>query len=128
MGRATFELVRSFGGWPYGATPVVVLTHRPLSLPDEIAARVEVMAGEPREVAQRLGARGLRRLYVDGGRTVQGFLAAGLVERLIVTRVPVLLGRGIPLFGSLPGDVRLTHVATRSWPSGLVQSEYAVAR
>jgi dihydrofolate reductase len=61
---------------------------------------------------------------VDGGITVQRFLRAGLIQRLIVTRVPVLLGEGIPLFGALPGDVELLHVATRSFVSGLVQSEY----
>jgi dihydrofolate reductase len=62
---------------------------------------------------------------VDGGVTIQRFLRAGLVDRLVVTRVPVLIGDGIPLFGSLPPDIRLRHVATRSYPSGLVQSEYA---
>jgi len=69
----------------------------------------------------------LRRRGANGGITIQGFLRAGLVQRLIITRVPVLIGDGIPLFGSLPRDVRLRHVATRHFPSGLVQSEYAVA-
>ena len=127
MGRNTFELVRTFGAWPYGDTPVVVLTTRALELPRDLRARVTVMSGDPRDVAARLAERGLHRLYVDGGRTVQGFLAAGLVRRLVVTRIPILLGRGIPLFGPLPHDVRLVHVATRSWPTGLVQSEYEVA-
>ena len=65
--------------------------------------------------------------YVDGGITIQRFLAAGLIQRLIVTRIPVLLGAGIPLFGPLAHDVRLDHVATRSFPSGMVQSEYRIA-
>ncbi len=63
---------------------------------------------------------------MDGGITIQGFLQAGLVNRLTITRVPVLIGEGIPLFGALPRDVRLRHVATRHFPSGLVQSEYEV--
>jgi dihydrofolate reductase len=63
---------------------------------------------------------------VDGGITVQRFLRAGLVQRLVITRVPVLIGEGIPLFGALPRDIRLQHVATRHYPSGLVQSEYNV--
>jgi dihydrofolate reductase len=58
--------------------------------------------------------------------TIQRFLAAGLIERMIITRIPVLIGGGIPLFGPLPHDVRLRHVATRSFPSGMVQSEYAI--
>ena len=128
MGRNSYDLVRTFSPWPYGDKPVVVLTHRPLGDPPS-GARVEAMSGEPAEVAARLAARGLGRLYVDGGKTVQAFLGAGLVDRLIVTTIPVLLGRGVPLFGPLPnGDVRLRHVRTQSWPSGLVQNEYEVAR
>ena len=84
------------------------------------------MAGPPAEIVSRLAETGARNLYVDGGITIQGFLRAGLVHRLIVTRVPVLIGEGIPLFGAVPGDIRLLHVATRHFSSGLVQSEYAV--
>ena len=126
MGRHTFELALTFGAWPYGTKPVVVLTSRPLGIPDTLAGTVSTMSGAPAEIAARLAERGLRELYVDGGKTVQGFLAAGLVHRLIVTRVPVLIGRGLPLFGALPNDVRLRHVRTRDWPNGLVQSEYVV--
>jgi dihydrofolate reductase len=68
----------------------------------------------------------MQHLYVDGGVTIQRFLEAGLIQRLIITRIPVLLGSGIPLFGPLPHDVRLEHVATRAYPSGLVQSEYVI--
>jgi riboflavin biosynthesis pyrimidine reductase len=85
------------------------------------------MAGPPAEIVRKLAASGVRHVYVDGGVTIQGFLRAGLVQRLIITRVPVLIGDGIPLFGSLPRDVRLQHVATEHYPSGLVKSEYRVA-
>ena len=85
------------------------------------------MAGPPAEVVSQLAASGAQHLYVDGGITIQGFLRAGLVQRLTITRVPVLIGDGVPLFGSVPSDVRLRHVATRHYPSGLVQSEYQVA-
>jgi dihydrofolate reductase len=63
---------------------------------------------------------------VDGGITIQRFLRAGLIQRLIITRVPVLIGSGIPLFGAVPRDIPLQHVATRHYPSGLVQSEYRI--
>jgi dihydrofolate reductase len=84
------------------------------------------MGGPPAEIVSRLAAGGARHLYVDGGITIQRFLRAGLIDRLVITRVPVLIGDGIPLFGSLSQDIRLRHVATRSYPSGLVQSEYEV--
>ena len=84
------------------------------------------MGGLPAEIVARLASSGARHLYVDGGLTIQAFLRAGLVQRLVITRVPVLIGDGIPLFGSLPHDVRLRHVATRHYPSGLVQSEYQI--
>jgi dihydrofolate reductase len=129
MGRATFEVVLSFDSWPF-TKPVVVLASRPLDLSVAIArgATVEQMGGEPAEIVARLAARGALSLYVDGGVTIQRFLRAGLVDRLVVSRVPVLIGEGIPLFGRLPHDVLLRHVATRTYPGGLVQSEYTIAR
>jgi dihydrofolate reductase len=125
IGRKTFETVLAFPTWPYGGKRVVVLSSRPVDL-SAAKGVVEQMGGPPAEIVSRLAASGARQLYVDGGITVQRFLRAGLVRRLVITRVPVLIGDGIPLFGSLPGDVRLRHVATRHYPSGLVQSEYDV--
>jgi len=125
LGRNTFEIVLGFGGWAYGAKPVFVLSTRPLP-PVPEGAVVERMSGEPAAILAELEARGIGHVYVDGGITIQRFLQAGLIQRLIITRVPVLIGSGIPLFGALPRDVVLEHVATRHYPSGLVQSEYAV--
>jgi dihydrofolate reductase len=89
-------------------------------------AVVERLSGAPSEIMAQLAARGVGHVYVDGGITIQGFLQAGLVQRLIITRIPVLLGAGIPLFGPLPRDIHLKHVGTRQYASGLVQSEYLV--
>ena len=126
MGRNTFETVLGFGGgWPF-KTPVVVLSSRASELVAPEGAACEMMSGTPQEVVARLSERGLKHLYIDGGVTIQRFLEAGLIQRMIITRIPVLLGAGIPLFGPLSRDVVLKHVATRSYPSGLVQSEYAI--
>jgi dihydrofolate reductase len=84
------------------------------------------MEGEPREIVGRLAATGSRHVYVDGGLTIQAFLRAGLIQRMTITRVPVLIGEGIPLFGAVPRDLRLRHLQTRSYASGLVTSEYEV--
>jgi dihydrofolate reductase len=127
IGRKTFETVLTFADWPYGDKRVVVLSSRPVDLSAVRGGVVEQMAGPPAEIASKLAASGAQHVYVDGGITIQGFLRAGLVHRLTITRVPVLIGEGIPLFGALPGDVRLHHVATQHYPSGLVKSEYDVA-
>jgi len=126
IGRKTYETVLTFAAWPYGAKPVVVLSTRPLAAAPT-GAVVERMSGEPAAVLSQLAARGIGHVYVDGGITVQRFLEAGLIQRLIITRVPVLIGEGIPLFGVTRRDIKLRHVTTREYPSGLVQSEYEVA-
>ncbi|MEP7380650.1 MAG: dihydrofolate reductase family protein [Gemmatimonadota bacterium] len=125
IGRKTYETALSFDGWPYGDRLVVVLSSGALE-PAPNGAKVELMSGAPTDIVAQLTARGIQHAYVDGGVTIQRFLRAGLIQRLIITRIPVLLGDGIPLFGALDHDVLLTHVATRHYASGLVQSEYEV--
>lgn len=124
MGRHTYELVRSFAEWPYGKMRVVVLSRRGVEIPADLADRVETMSGSPAEVVVRLAERGMKHLYVDGGLTIQRFLADGLITRMIITRVPIVIGRGIPLFGPTSHDIRLRHIRTTAFPSGLVQGEY----
>lgn len=126
IGRKTYETVLSFGNWAYGKKPVFVLSTRPIA-PAPRGAVVEQMSGAPADILSRLAARGIQHVYVDGGVTIQGFLRAGLITRLIITRVPVLIGTGISLFGALDRDIGLRHVATRQYPGGLVQSEYVGA-
>jgi dihydrofolate reductase len=125
IGRNTYETVLGFDAWPYGEKPVFVLSSRPLAAAPN-GAVVAHMAGTPEQLAAELDARGVGHIYVDGGITIQGFLRAGLIQRLTITRVPVLIGTGIPLFGAIPRDIPLRHIATRSYASGLVQSEYAI--
>lgn len=126
IGRKTFEVVLALPEWPYGDKRVVVLSNRPVDFSKLSAGLVEQMAGPPAEIVARLAASGVKHIYVDGGITIQNFFRAGLVQRLTITRVPVLIGEGIPLFGSLPHDVRLRHVGTQHYPSGMVKSEYEV--
>ena len=126
IGRATFEKVLTLGPWHYGSKRVVILSSRPVDLSAARGGVVEQMGGPPAEIVSKLAASGAHNLYVDGGITIQRFLRAGLIQLLIITRVPVLIGEGIPLFGSLPQDIPLRHVTTRHYPSGLVQSEYRV--
>jgi len=124
IGRKTFETVLAYPTWPYGDKRVVVLSSRLVDFSGVRGGVVEQMAGSPAEIVAQLATSGAMHLYVDGGVTIQRFLRAGLIQRLTITRVPVLIGEGIPLFGALPQDIRLRHVATRHYPSGLVSSEY----
>ena len=123
MGRNTYDLAISFDAWPYDL-PVFVLTHRPI---EQAPAKVEPLSGTPHEVSSRLAARGFRHLYVDGGIVVQQWLREGLVQQMILTRLPLLLGGGIPLFGELARDLWWRHVSTRTFANGLVQSTYEAA-
>jgi dihydrofolate reductase len=127
IGRRTFEVVLKLGHLAlYGEKPVVVLSSRPLDFSSIQGGMVEQMSGEPTEIVQQLKSHGFKHAYIDGGLTIQRFLAAGLVDRLVITRVPMLIGAGIPLFGPLPRDISLRHVATRNYNGGLVQSEYEI--
>ena len=126
MGRHTFDTVLTMSPWPYAQKRVVVLSSRPIDFSPVVDGKVEQMSGSPAEIVAQLEATGAHHLYIDGGITVQSFLRAGLIQRLIITRVPVLIGEGIPLFGALPHDIRLHHVSTKQYASGLVSSEYQV--
>jgi dihydrofolate reductase len=104
-----------------------VATHRPIDPPPASPdADVQAVSGTATEIATALAAKGHRQAYVDGGTLIRQFLAAGLVDRLLLTRIPVLIGSGIVLFGELPHDIRLRHEGTTSWSNGMVQSTYRV--
>jgi dihydrofolate reductase len=126
IGRNTYEIVLPFDPWPYDRKPVFVLSSNALR-PAPAGAMVERLSGTPHEIVATLQQRGFRHAYIDGGLTVQAFLRAELIQRMTITRVPVIIGSGIPLFGPTLGDVRLRHIATTSYASGLVKSEYEVA-
>lgn len=128
MGRNTFEKVLSFGEWPYASKPVVVLSRSLAQLPEGCPESVELSASAPADLATELDRRGWKRAYIDGGATIQSFLAAGLIGDLTITTIPVLLGDGIPLFGPVEQDVSLTLLRTSSFGCGFVQSTYRVDR
>ena len=124
MGRNTFELVMTFPQWPYGDKPLVVMSKTLTRLPAAAPATVSLSTQSPADTVAALAAKGLHRLYIDGGKTIQGYLAAGLIESMIITKIPVLLGTGIPLFGVLPADRWFEHVWSRSYSFGFVQDKY----
>lgn len=123
IGRGTYDVARAFEPWPYAGKRCVVMTRRAF----EPKANEETFSGEPAALLGELERAGVRRVYVDGGAVISQFLAAGLIDELTISRVPVLLGTGIPLFG--PGTEQpLTLVESRAFPSGLVQTTWRIAR
>ncbi|MBC3238711.1 dihydrofolate reductase [Pseudomonas lurida] len=126
MGRKTLEKILSFPEWPYEGTPVIALSHQPLQIPAHLEGKVELMAGDVTSLVATLAERGMKHLYIDGGQTIQAFLEAGLVNELIITRIPVLLGQGIPLFSQIGRQLELRHIGTHESDNGFVQSRYQV--
>jgi len=126
MGRNTYEKVLSFGAWPYGDKPVIVLSRHRLEIPPHLSKMVEHSSQTPEELYMRLSKKGFSRLYIDGGITIQRFLAVGLIKDLTITVIPIIIGRGKSLFGSLDKDIELKHIVTKSYEFGFVQSSYEV--
>lgn len=119
-GRATYDIVRGFPTWPYAGKRVIVLSHRPAPAHEG----VEFFAGDVRDLVARLTAEGVRRVYVDGGNVIRQFLAAGLVDDMTLSIIPVVLGDGIRLFDRGIGEHGLELSSSQSWPTGLVQQRY----
>jgi dihydrofolate reductase len=126
MGRRTYEVCLRFPEWPYsGQRKRVIVLSR--SAP-ELRHADEIFAGTPEELVKRLASEGVQRAYIDGGAVIRSFLGAGLIDDLTLSVIPVLLGRGIPLFGPEIPDHHLEVEESRAFPSGLVQTHYRVAK
>lgn len=124
MGRNTYFQVLSMGQWPYHAIPVFVLSQSLNKLPESSPPRVHLRNCSPGELLDELGANHVRRVYVDGGKTIAGFLEMDLIDELTITRIPVLLGSGRTFFGPVPFDVTYQHVSTEVFSTGAVQTKY----
>ncbi len=123
MGRKTFDKVLSFGiPWPYDKK-VFVWSSTLRRLPTELVGRVELVQGDLDDVLQAIHRQGFFKLYIDGGQTIQSFLRRGLVNELIVTLAPVLLGEGIRLFQDVPRTA-LHLKETKAFDNGMVQLRY----
>jgi dihydrofolate reductase len=128
IGRKTFETALSFGDWPYADKPVYVLSHTLETFAASVPRTTSLLRGSVQEIAAHIERRGHRKVYLDGGQTVRAFLAADMVDELTITQVPVLIGSGRSLFGPVPHDIHLKHMATRAYPFGFVQSRYVLQR
>ncbi len=123
IGRGTYEKVLSFSAWPY-SKKVFVLSSTIKTIPDELKEKVSVISLPPKEVINYLSNQNLSSLYIDGGITIQNFLKEDLIDEMIITKVPVLIGNGIPLFGYLEKDINFQHLDTTVYSNGLVKNYY----
>lgn len=124
MGRGTFETVLGFDiPWPY-TKPVFVLSQSLRAVSRELKDRVFFKRGRLKDVLKDIHAQGFHHLYIDGGKTIQSFLAEDLIDQMTITRIPVLLGAGIPLFGPLNHPLEFTCVDTRIYLNAIVQNTF----
>jgi len=126
MGRKTYEQVLTFGQWPYGETPIIVLSRNPISFPSNVPEFATCSSESPRALCDRLSGDGVGHIYVDGGATIRGFLADDLIDEIIVTVIPVVLGSGISPFGLPATDIKLTQLGAKVFDFGFVQITYSV--
>jgi dihydrofolate reductase len=124
MGRHTYEKALTFNEWPYKNNKVIVLSSSNPRVPSGLADRVEVLNQSPHDLIKMLSGKGAHNVYLDGGGTIQRFLKEGLIDEITITTVPILIGDGLPLFGTLKHDMNFQLMESRSFKNGLVQSKY----
>ena len=124
MGRLTFETVQSFGlGWHY-PVPGIILSSTLTAVPDEFEGKVTLTSGTPGAVVEFAANRGFHNLYVDGGTTVQRFLGADLIDEIVITEIPILLGGGDRLFGALGEHLKFKLVESNVLLGQMVKRRY----
>ena len=123
MGRNTFEKVLSFGDWVYDK-PVFILSNTLTELPQDILDKATIVRVEINKLIEQLNFQGYKNLYIDGGQIVQIFLKEDLIDEMIITTIPIILGDGFPLFGKLNKKLNFKHHKTEIYHQNLVKSHY----
>ena|ERR1044072_4963450 len=123
IGRGTFEKILTFPSWPY-IKKAFVLSTSLKKLPDALRDKATLISMKPKELPGYLSGIGFSSIYVDGGKVIQSFLKEDLIDDLVISKVPVLIGNGIPLFGFLDTDLQFKHIRTEVQSNGLVRSYY----
>ncbi|HAZ7572161.1 dihydrofolate reductase family protein [Legionella sp. PATHC032] len=126
MGRYSYEKVITFDEWPYGSIPVIVMSSKPIQIPEHLRHTISISNQSPSELVSELAQHGIQHVYLDGGITIQRFLQNNLIDEITITLIPVLIGSGRPLFGFLENDIKLKHLSTNSYPGGFVQIKYQI--
>lgn len=128
MGRRSFEKTASFAKWPYQGKQVIVLSKSLKSVPPDLEGKATLFNGQIELLLVELQNYKIRQVYVDGGLTIQSFVRAEMLDEITITQIPVLLGKGLPLFGEVFKDVKLKLIHSKSYDNGFVQSKYQIKR
>jgi dihydrofolate reductase len=123
MGKNTYEKVLSFDEWPY-EKPVFILSNKLKEIPESLKGKVELIQGTPNHIVEHLNNGGYTNLYIDGGKTIQKFLELELIDEIIISHIPIILGSGIPLFDESSIEQKFEHVKTDTYNNGIVKSHY----
>jgi len=123
IGRGTFDKVLTFPSWPYEKR-VFVLSNTLKKLPAIVENKAILLSLSPADTLKKLSQEGYTNVYVDGGLVIQNFLKADLIDELIISKVPIIIGSGIPLFADVKQDLLFRHVKTEVQSNELVRSYY----
>lgn len=131
MGRGCMEAISAFNltpdQWPYRDARVIVLSRTSTEPPENLKDKVEMYSGGIQELVSSLERDGYSHAYIDGGKTIQSFLDLQLIDDMTLTRVPVILGEGIPLFGRTKRMIKLENASVTAFPNDFVQLHYKVS-
>lgn len=124
MGRTTFETVCSFDiDWPY-SKPVFVLSNKLNEIPEAYRDKAFLVKGTLTEILKEIHEKGFNKLYIDGGTTIRSFLKEDLIDEMVLTTIPVLLGGGSSLFSELPKELNFELIETKTYLNQITQSCY----
>ena len=124
MGRTTFETVLGFDvDWPY-SKPVFVLSNKLKEIPESHKGKAFLVKGTLTEILEKIHAKGFKRLYIDGGTTIRNFLKEDLIDEMVITKIPILLGGGSSLFTELPNELKFELIGTKTYLNQITQNHY----
>ncbi len=130
MGRNCMEMISSMNltheQWPYGDMRIVVLSHTVKEPPENLHGKVQMYSGDIQELILKLESSGLKHAYIDGGSVITSFINLKLINEMTITKVPVLLGEGIPLFGKINKSIKLENAKASAFPNDFIQVKYSV--
>ena len=130
MGRKCMDAISSFNltpeQWPYGDIKIIALSNTLNEAPKGVEGRVEMYSGDILELVSQLEAEGLKHAYIDGGATITSFINLQLINEMIITKAPVILGKGIPLFGEVNNSIQLINSEAIAFPNDFIQVKYGV--